>query len=354
MNGNTESHKVSFVMPVYNTDATILKKCVDSIICQTSSCWNLLIIDDGSKQQIADFCDSFLSDTRIQVFHKNNEGVSVARNYGTNLVTDSYIMYVDSDDVLADFVVEEALTILDYTKADIVYGGVCKTHSQDEFYRYSKLRSSEFNNALYDKDEILLAMFGDNSQALTHIQQLGQIIRAPFARIIKTELARQVRFPEDFKLGEDIIWNSKLLNQCSTIAVANSIWYGYVQYPSSAINKYYGNRAEVAEKWIEIIKEDNRLFFLNHPENEGSILAAEYYAIVCYDLLPSTILGSIWNKNRVAKQIISRQPWIVLREYKYRKRLTTTQKLLLLFGKLGFGALAVTIYVRMKSIFKQS
>ena len=344
--------KVTLIMPVYNTEERVLKKCVESIKQQTSNRWNLLIIDDGSISTVADLCEQFTNDKRINVIHKINAGVSAARNFGTSLVTDAYIMYVDSDDVLSNFVIEEALNIIETTGADIVYGGVCKIPTQDSFNRYSTLRSLNYDNALYGKDDILSAMFGGIRNELNRIKDVGQIIRAPFARLIKAEIARQVLFPEDLKIGEDIVWNSRVISLCQKIAVAKSIWYGYVQYPCSAINKYYGNRIEITEQWISIIYEENKRLFLRYPENFGQMLAVEYYVIVCYDILPSSTIGSIWKKNKVVKQLTERYPWNVLKRRKYRSTLAKSQKLLLLLGVLGIGVLSVAIYLRIKSILK--
>ncbi len=341
--------KVTLIMPVYNTEETLLKKCVESIIKQTNNCWNLIMIDDGSTQKTADICEQFTADKRIRVVHKKNAGVSAARNYGTSLVTSAYTMYVDSDDVLSDFVIEDALNIAEATDADIVYGGVYKIQTQDSFQNYSALRSSNGDITLYSKDDILSAMFGGISDELNKIQGEGQIIRAPFARLIKSEIARRVLFPEDFKIGEDIVWNSRLLNSCSRVAVAKSIWYGYVQYPHSAINKYYGNRIDITEQWIKILVDENNLFFSKHPENMGQMLAVEYYVIICYDVLPSLVISSIREKNKIVKQMTMHSPWNLLYERKYRSSLLFQQKLLLMSGKLRLGALAVIIYLKIKS-----
>lgn len=89
---------ISIIVPVYNSENT-LNRCVDSILSQTFHDWELLLIDDGSKDSSGDICDEYArKDSRIKVFHKENGGVSSARNYGIKLAKGEWIIFIDSDD----------------------------------------------------------------------------------------------------------------------------------------------------------------------------------------------------------------------------------------------------------------
>lgn len=113
--------KISIIIPVYNT-GKYLNRCIDSIICQTYKDLDIIIVDDGSLSETADICDSIAeADSRIRVFHKQNEGVSVARNYGLSYAKGDYIGFVDSDDWIAPNMYERLLVQLTQNKVDIVY-----------------------------------------------------------------------------------------------------------------------------------------------------------------------------------------------------------------------------------------
>ena len=96
---------ISIIVPVYNVEK-YLKKCIDSILNQTYSNIEILLIDDGSTDNSGIICDNFKKrDSRIKVVHKKNSGVSSTRNYGLDLATGKYISFVDSDDfVECDFI----------------------------------------------------------------------------------------------------------------------------------------------------------------------------------------------------------------------------------------------------------
>ena len=96
---------VSIIVPVYNTPIEYLKKCIESLVSQTYRDIEILLIDDGSQKQVADFVSELpYQDGRIFVFHKENGGVSSARNLGLQKARGKYISFVDSDDwVESDF-----------------------------------------------------------------------------------------------------------------------------------------------------------------------------------------------------------------------------------------------------------
>lgn len=93
---------ISIIIPVYNAEKT-LNRCVDSVLNQTFHDWELLLIDDGSKDRSMYLCDEYaLKDKRIKVFHKKNGGVSSARNMGLDYARGEWITFVDSDDYICE------------------------------------------------------------------------------------------------------------------------------------------------------------------------------------------------------------------------------------------------------------
>ena len=92
--------KISVIVPVYNTEK-YLHRCIDSVLAQTFTDWELLLIDDGSKDTSGSICDKYAAkDKRIRVFHKENGGVSSARNLGRDYAQGEWVTFVDSDDYI--------------------------------------------------------------------------------------------------------------------------------------------------------------------------------------------------------------------------------------------------------------
>lgn len=98
--------KISVIVPVYNTEK-YLHRCIDSILAQTFTDFELLLIDDGSKDNSGTICDEYAAkDSRVRVFHKENGGVSSARNLGLDNAKGEWISFVDSDDYTDSYFLE--------------------------------------------------------------------------------------------------------------------------------------------------------------------------------------------------------------------------------------------------------
>ena len=92
--------KISVIIPVYNAEKT-LHRCIDSILAQTFSDFEVLLIDDGSKDKSGEICDEYArKDSRIKVCHKENGGVSSARNTGLSKAMGEYVIHCDADDFI--------------------------------------------------------------------------------------------------------------------------------------------------------------------------------------------------------------------------------------------------------------
>ena len=129
---------VSVIVPVYNVEP-YLAQCINSILSQSFEDFEVLLVDDGSKDKSGGICDEYAArDSRIRVFHKENGGLSSARNFGLNRANGKYVMFIDSDDFflennafsrLVRYADERELDILrfDYTavndRGDILYAG---------------------------------------------------------------------------------------------------------------------------------------------------------------------------------------------------------------------------------------
>ena len=117
------SEIISIIVPVYNAERTLCE-CVDSILVQTYPYFELLLIDDGSKDKSGTICDAYAEkDSRVRVFHKSNGGVSSARNLGIDNIGGGYLTFVDSDDIVKPQYLEHLYLGSMNGKADYVVGG---------------------------------------------------------------------------------------------------------------------------------------------------------------------------------------------------------------------------------------
>ena len=112
--------KISVIVPVYKTEE-YLRKCVESILAQTYTNLEVILVDDGSPDGSGKICDEYAErDERVRVIHKENGGLSSARNAGLDVATGDYITFVDSDDYLDDGIYEKLVTKMEETSSDIV------------------------------------------------------------------------------------------------------------------------------------------------------------------------------------------------------------------------------------------
>lgn len=114
--------KISVIVPVYNS-ALYLRECVDSILQQSFDDFELLLVDDGSSDGSSNICDEYaVLDNRVKVFHKKNEGVSIARNVGLDSACGEWIVFADSDDFFLPCAFAEMVENVEKSKSDILLG----------------------------------------------------------------------------------------------------------------------------------------------------------------------------------------------------------------------------------------
>ena len=132
--------KYSIVVSIYNIEKYI-SKCIESIINQTYTNIELILVDDGSKDSSGSICDSYaLKDNRIKVIHKQNAGLGMARNTGLENATGDYILFIDGDDFIDLKLLETVNKYLSDKKYDIV------SYDSVDYYSDDKIISVDSNN----------------------------------------------------------------------------------------------------------------------------------------------------------------------------------------------------------------
>lgn len=247
--------KVSVIVPIYNTPPDLIKRCLSSIENQDFPHAEIVIVDDGSKKQIADFIDVVAQPIKhCRVIHTKNQGVSAARNIGVEHSTGDYITFVDGDDVLAPYMLEEAIDTIEITGADICYGMI----------KY--IWNNEKNVFRKRKDKPVVKIVENNEQKMTLLKHLisiqkeytfkdGFLSRGPIARLVKRELAIETPFDSEMKIGEDNLWNMQIAKKADKVAIVYSCWYYYVKYQQSTMQKFRTDYEQFI-LWSEKIKRE--------------------------------------------------------------------------------------------------
>ena len=198
--------KISVIVPVYNAEK-FLHRCINSILAQTFSDWELLLIDDGSMDRSGQICDEYAAkDERIRVFHKENGGVSSARNLGLDHAEGEWIAFVDSD----DWIDSEYLTcFVENTKGDIVVSGMRFFSPKD---------SIEFG----------VDFFGNTADAIICLSEnriLGYVPNKLFKKSVISH--NNLRFDKEIVFKEDEDFVLKYMAVSHSVVCVKSAYYNY-------------------------------------------------------------------------------------------------------------------------------
>lgn len=209
---------VSVVIPVYNVEP-YLRECVASVVEQTYTNIEIILVDDGSTDSSGTLCDEFaLSDSRICVFHKKNGGLSDARNYGILRSHGSLISFIDSDDYVSPDYIMHLYQALVRGKTDIAATSIC-IFREGELPKEHKRDMADFH--VYDACEALEDML-----YMRHLEPNA------FLKIYKRELFDTIQYPVG-KLYEDIATTTKLIDKAGRIAYLDEKDYYYRIRPNS-------------------------------------------------------------------------------------------------------------------------
>lgn len=204
---------ISVIIPVYNVER-YLDECIQSVVNQTYSDCECLLVDDGSTDGSTDICDEWVKkDKRIRVLHQENRGVSKARNRGIEEAKGEYIVFVDSDDSIG---AEHLWRLANAADADLVVSGIrqiCKDGQTDE------MKPKTNKNFVLNK-ESLIDFVDLNSKFLLY---------GPVAKLYKTSILNEhvIRFPVGCNYGEDLQFNLQYLEFVKTIAQVDDASYFY-------------------------------------------------------------------------------------------------------------------------------
>lgn len=204
--------KVSIIVPVFNAEKYI-RRCIDSILSQTFTDFELLLIDDGSKDKSGEICEEYAGkDKRVRVFYKENGGVSSARNLGLDECLGEYISFIDADDYIEANTLSDALFADGYDLIQIPRnnGSYFKHYTRDVICR--------------EQDEFLKFIYKNY-----YFECWG--------RFYKRSIMSGLRFNENIKIGEDLLLFLDIYPKVSSFLLSSKCGgYHYSYVPSSAMH----------------------------------------------------------------------------------------------------------------------
>ncbi len=204
---------VSIIVPVYNASAT-LRSLVDSVISQCYKHWELILVDDGSKDDSLSICQAFAAqDKRLRVIHQENAGVSAARNAGLNVAQGEWVTFVDSDDVVLDCFLQSLVDAVSVdNQIDMAYCGYAIVESSVSLKTY---RSATYIGAAQIHDVL---------------SQTNLLYRcSPWAKLFRRSIIvdNGLRFDEKLSISEDRLFLYNFLVYVRGIAVTSQVGYIY-------------------------------------------------------------------------------------------------------------------------------
>lgn len=212
---------VSVIIPIYKAEP-YLKKCLDSIAAQTYKNLEIILIDDGSPDNCGRICDEYAAnDPRVKVIHKQNGGMSDARNTGLDNATGEYLTFIDSDDYVSENFVDTLLNALRDNDADM---SVCSfVYAAED----GRVLNSFVKNGTTEKM--------DRKQALFELLKSTRVSNSPWAKLYRTSLFEGIRYPYG-EVFEDLHTTYKLFLKCDSVAFVGSPMYFYL-YRADSISK---------------------------------------------------------------------------------------------------------------------
>lgn len=264
--------KVSIVVPVYKVEPYI-ENCIESIIHQTYKDFELILVDDGSPDRCPQICEEYaLQDSRIKVIHKENGGLSDARNVGLKNAVGEYVTYIDSDDSVHPLYIETLLKAILETKSDFAIVDFLKVYSTAE-YKTINIKDIDIKK-MKSKDVLALILY----------QKFHDV--SVWGGLYPLEMAKVFTFPVG-KLFEDLYTSYKFYLNAEYVAVIDAKLYYYLQRKNSIMSselsqRYIHDMLEASDNIVCECKAFNNLLiaaenkrFSNYCSLAASDLSAE-------------------------------------------------------------------------------
>lgn len=247
-------NRISVIVPIHKVEQ-YLKRCIDSIINQTYTNLEIILVDDGSPDECPKICDEYAYiDERVKVIHKKNGGLSSARNTGLDIATGEFIVFIDSDDYIELNMIESMMNNMIKNNADLVVCNIRYVFNDREYIKYSK------TDRILNKDEAMKEYIKD-----------GIVQAVAWNKLYKKNIIGDMRYKVG-KTNEDEFFTYKVINKAEKIYYNSNAFYNYLQRGSSIMGKYSIKRLDgvdasyerlnfMRDYYPELYTEEKRNFF---------------------------------------------------------------------------------------------
>lgn len=250
---NDKDSLISIVIPIYNAEK-YLEECLNSIKSQTYKNFEVIMVNDGSKDDSETICMNFLrSDSRFRYLKKENGGVSSARNVGLDNVEGDYVTFIDADDWVDENYLELLITTVKKNHSDIVVSSYKQFNNIDVFYLRSYTIQEKYllNFEKMDRDDFLTIF--------PKLMSINVCFNNAVAKLFRKELVNNLRFDTSIKYGEDLDFYFRLYLNVDSISYVDEPTYVYRMHGDSTTSNFNQEHAEqelsIFKKMYEKIQE---------------------------------------------------------------------------------------------------
>lgn len=269
--------KISVIVPIYNVEK-YLNRCINSIVNQTYSELEIILVDDGSTDNSGKICDEYTDkDSRIRVIHKQNEGLGFARNSGLDIATGKYVTFIDGDDYIGKTHIEEMYALIQNTKTDTCMGGHTKVYTNKEVPHKNVCAGKVYKNDV--KAEILPWMCGANPKGEDYIEMSVCMV------LLSNEIIKEhhLRFVSEREyVSEDLVFDFEYYPLSKGVCVSQQVDYYYCDNEGSLTTKYRPDRFDSQIKLYEMLRKKAKNLGIEKQCTErlqNTVLAIARYSV---------------------------------------------------------------------------
>lgn len=292
MNNYADEFLVSIIVAAYNVEH-YLYKCINSILTQTYSNIEILVINDGSTDNTECIARSF-NDSRLFVFNKSNGGLSDARNYGISKAKGEFLCFIDGDDYISSNYIENFVKNQLTTNSDLV---VANYYEDDGEINCKELN---FQNKLIDTDEYLNLLYNDSYAYFV----------VAWNKLYRKSIFNSIKYPYG-KYHEDEFIIHEIVEKCERICLTNATTYYYVQRKGSIMSEKYSfkrlDRIDALLNRIVFLTERGLIYPLEHSLNQCAYYLVEGY----YNLKDTKYIRDVLEKKGAFKKIFQKSKKII-------------------------------------------
>lgn len=257
---------ISVIIPVYNVE-NYLARCVDSILNQTFTDFEVILVDDGSTDSSGMICDEYAAtDARIKIIHKENGGQSSARNAGIKYSKGAYISFVDSDDWISNDYLDHLYMLIQKNNADVSSANF--SFAFDDAIDFTK----RFKENLITGSSDILQFY------MKQDKMHGKNDFAVWGKLYKKELFDTVQFPNR-TIYEDNIVNFKILKNCCRYVKSTKVVYAYFQRNQST------TKSKLSARHLALLDASKEMFILAGDDKKVARLCRRKIAMSYFSLL---------------------------------------------------------------------